>query len=614
MKKLIVFNIFLFLCTISYSQTSFRFAWLSDIHIGYPTSEEDLKISVNDINSMDNIEFTIITGDITAIGSFRELSTAKNILDELKKPYFIIPGNHDCKWSESGSTDFIKLWVNDRFVFTYDKYLIIGLHQGPRMRMADGFWAPEDLRWLDSLLSSLTDKNQPIIFATHYPLDESIANWYEVVNRLNHYNVQVVLFGHGHRNKVYNFQSIQGIMGRSNLRGDKEIGGYTIAEVKNDSMFFYERIPDQEPTLWHQFESENKNIDYTISDKIKPDYSINTQYPKIEALWSFNTGYTIGSSAAIFLTDVIVGDASGKIFSISTTDGSLNWTFQTMGPIYSTPAVSNDRIVFGSSDSSIYCLRAEDGTLLWKYKTNAAVLGCPVMDDSLVFIGGSDNIFRALNLYSGKEIWRFEGLNGFVETKPAIYDDKLMFGAWDEYFYCLDKNSGDLVWKWRGDKRGVLYSPAVCWPVTNNESVFFAAPDRTLNAIDINTGNILWRTAKYEVRETLGISGNGEMIFIRTMNDSIIALPANREISDPVWITNAGFGYDISSAQIIEKDGIIFYPTKTGELYALNSKTGKILWIHKLSSGYINTVTALASDKIISTGFDGVIKLLYIKE
>ena len=40
------------------------------------------------------------------------------------------------------------------------------------MRMADGHWAPEDLRWFDSLIVSLPNSNQPIIFVTHYPLDE----------------------------------------------------------------------------------------------------------------------------------------------------------------------------------------------------------------------------------------------------------------------------------------------------------------------------------------------------------------------------------------------------------------------------------------------------------
>lgn len=611
MKKL--FILFLLITQPVFSQSTFKFAWLSDVHIGYPTAEEDLRISVNDINSFNDIDFTIISGDITAIGSLEELSIAKEILDQLIKPYYIIPGNHDCKWSESGSTDFIMLWGDDRFVFEFDKYLFIGLHQGPRMRMADGFWAPEDIRWLDSVFASLTDSNQPIIFITHYPLDQGIANWYEVLDRLKNVNTQVTLFGHGHRNRIYDFESVPGIMGRSNLRTNDQTSGFTITEVKNDTMYFHEKNPSQEMISWNKLALRQRNYEAYVEEMPRPDYSINQEYPEVKEVWTFNTGYTIGSSAAIYQNNVICGDASGKIYSLNIDDRNLNWTYQTNGPIYSTPVININAIIFGSSDSSVYCLSAGDGELIWKFKTNAAVLGSPVIENNIVYIGGSDRVFRALNVIDGNLIWQFDGLNGFVETKPVIYKDNILFGAWDEHFYCLDKNSGALKWKWKGERNGVLYSPAVCYPVANHGVVFFAAPDRTLNAVEINSGTTLWRTGKYQVRETIGISANGDKIFVRTMNDSIIALPSSQVLEEPVWITNAEFGYDISAAQIVEKDEIIFYPTKTGELYALNSNNGEILWIHKVSSGYINTVTPITSNKIITTGFDGMIKLISIE-
>ena len=250
--------------------------------------------------------------------------------------------------------------------------------------------------------------------------------------------------------------------------------------------------------------------------------------------------------------------------------------------------------------------------LIWKYKTNAAVLGSPIIEDDIVFIGGSDRIFRAIDLETGKLIWEFKGLNGFVETKPVFYDDKILFGAWDEHFYCLDSETGELNWKWKGDHAGTFYSPAACWPVVSDGIVFFAAPDRKLTAIDIETGNQLWRTGKYKVRETVGLSEDGEKLFIRTMNDTILALPVSEKLEEPLWITNCGFGYDISSSQIVEKDGVIFYPTKNGMIYSLDSETGKILWQHKSTNGLINTITPLSNNKFITTDFDGKSKLYFI--
>lgn len=609
MKKLF-FLIFL-ISNISSAQ-QFKFAWLTDVHIGYPTAQEDLQRSVDDINSSNDISFTIISGDITATGTLQELSLAKNILGDLKKPYYIIPGNHDTKWSESGCTDFIKIWGNDRFVFEYDKFLFIGLHQGPRMRMADGHWAPEDLRWFDSLIVSLPNSNQPLIFVTHYPLDESIDNWYEVLDRLKNLNTQVAIFGHGHTNTIYDFESIAGVMGRSNLRAKDKIGGYTIAEIRNDSIYFSERKPNTEIKLWHQLPLQQRNYEALVTEQKRPDYSVNQKYPNVKSVWELNSGYTIASSAVIKDNSVYAGDASGYFYSLSLSDGSVNWKFKTQNAIYSTAAIKDNYVIFGSADSSIYCLNSENGNLIWKYKTNAAVLGCPIIEDDIVFIGGSDRIFRSLDLESGKLIWEFKGLNGFVETKPVFYEDKILFGAWDEHFYCLDTETGKLNWKWKGDHSGTFYSPAACWPVVSKGIVFIATPDRKLTALDVETGKQLWRTGKYKVRETVGISEDDQKLFIRTMNDTILALPVSDKLEEPLWITNCGFGYDISSSQIVEKDGVIFYPTKNGMIFSLDSETGKILWQHKITNGFVNTITPISKDKIITTDFDGKVNLIKV--
>ncbi|MCX8104947.1 MAG: PQQ-binding-like beta-propeller repeat protein [Ignavibacterium album] len=606
MKKFFVLVLLLF--TPLYSQ-QFRFAWLTDIHIGYPTAEEDLITSVNDINSLDEIDFIIVSGDITATGTLQELSKAKSILDKLKKPYYIIPGNHDTKWSESGCTDFIKLWGNDRFTFEYKNYLFVGLHQGPRMRMADGHFAPEDLRWFDSLFKTKSDSIKQLIFITHYPLDESIANWYEMTDRLKSLNTKLVLCGHGHQNKPVLFEGIKGVMGRSNLSSNNDNGAYNIVEFQDDSVFFFEKNNSNDKKyLWHSLSLSEKNI---LPEKVtRPDYSINTSYPNIRIKWQFNTRFTIGSSAVVSNEKVYVGDASGKFYCFNVDDGSVNWTFISNNAIYSTPAVEKNYVVFGSTDSTVYCLNSENGKLIWKYRTNAAVVASPLISNDVVYIGSSDRQFLAIDLHSGKLEWSFNQLNGFVETRPTIYENKIIFGAWDEHLYCLDADDGKLLWKWKGDKTGIFYSPAVCIPVVSNDIVFIVAPDRKMTAIDINSGNEIWKTDKYQVRETIGISEQGDNIFIRTMNDTILALIASKELSEPLWITKCGFGYDISSAQIVEKDGVIFYPTKNGVIYSLDSSNGKILWKHKISNGFINTLTVIDKNHIIATDFDGNVTCL----
>ena len=213
-----------------------RFAWLSDTHVGSDTGADDLRAAVRDINGMTGVQFVLISGDVTEFGSDEQLKQARLIMDSLNLPYHVIPGNHDTKWSESGCLTFSRLWGNDRFVFDAGGLRFIGLHEGPRMRMADGHFAPEDLRWLDSVLAAARP-DIPLIFVTHYPLDSGIANWYEALDRLKERGTRFALVGHGHRNMVSSYEGLRGLMGRSNLRAGKPAGGFTLVTVTGDSLF-----------------------------------------------------------------------------------------------------------------------------------------------------------------------------------------------------------------------------------------------------------------------------------------------------------------------------------------------------------------------------------------
>ena len=117
-------NSLLLLLSLSLSQSltaqEFKFAFVTDTHIGASTSEEDLLRTVADINSLPDIDFALITGDVTEMGTDEEIAKAHEILEQLEIPYYTVPGNHDTGWSESGGVSFIKQFGDDKFVFEHD--------------------------------------------------------------------------------------------------------------------------------------------------------------------------------------------------------------------------------------------------------------------------------------------------------------------------------------------------------------------------------------------------------------------------------------------------------------------------------------------------------------
>lgn len=592
----------------------FRFAFISDTHISAPngTPEEDLRRTVADINSMSDIAFVVITGDITELGTDAEIKLAKQILDGLKVRYYIIPGNHDSGWSESGGVTFGQVFGYDKFHFEHNGIHFIGCASGPFVRMSDGHIPRDAVNWLDSTLKKI-DPKEPVIFLNHYPMDNALDNWYEAIDRLKQHNTLAVLCGHGHNNHALNFEGIPGVMGRSNLRAKAAYGGYNLVEVRSDSMIFSERTPGivtQQPWTGVKLETHH----YTPSQPAeRPSYAVNDSFPSVKAKWTYASQANVISTPAIAGKYVVFGNSLGTIEALSLSDGKKQWAYQTGGAIYSSPAVSGNRIVLGSGDGSVYCLSKNNGSLLWQYKTKAAVLGSPLIVGNRVYIGGSDHHFRALDLVTGKEIWNFDGLNGPVVSTPVLAGQTLLFGAWDTNLYAVDVSNGALLWKWNNGSTVRNYSPASCIPVVKDGIVYVVAPDRYLSAIDLATGQTRWRTNEGGLRESLGISNDGKYLYGKSMNDTIVAFPTSTEKQQAAWKMGCGFGYEHVPSMLIEKEGTVFFGTKNGKVYAIDPRTQTRVWTYKIDNSMVNTVNVISGKKLVASTMDGKVCLLETK-
>ncbi len=625
----------------SYSQHQpFRFAWLTDTHVGSPTGEADLRCAVRDINGMTDVPFVIISGDVTEMGSTAELVLAKRILDGLRMPYRIVPGNHDTKWSESGCSVFPRLWGDDKFVFDSGGCRFIACTSGPNMRMGDGHVPQEDLRWLDSVVMHMPDPAQPVIFINHYPLDDGLDNWYDVLARIKRVNTVAALCGHGHVNQALSFEGVPGIMGRSLLRTGSVGAGYTLVDVRSDSIVFTERtLPLEGPAAerrWHAILVVRRDYAKDTARYPRPDYSVNTKNPAARVRWQTQTGSTIGCSPAVAGSVVIVGTAKGVIEAFSVRNGKKLWSFATGGSVYSTPAIGRvasqsppdgkDRshrtrssvrsdsvlcAVVGSADGVLYCLNAANGRLLWKHAADGPVVASPLIADGVVYCGGSDGVFRALSLSTGEPVWEYRGVAGFVESTPLLFDGKIVFGAWDTFLYALDARSGVPAWKWSNGSTVRNLSPAACTPVGADGRIFIVAPDRVMTAIDAATGTTVWRTKAHRVRESIGLSEDAHTVYARTMNDTLVAVASAPNAPVTLWSLSCGYGYDIAPSMPVEKDGSIFFGTKNGLVYCIDAGTHRDARRFKVGNSIVNTVRPVSSTDVVVSSTHGTLTRLH---
>lgn len=615
-KKIKISIFFIMVAVLASAQVRpFRFAQITDIHLkaNDPKPTNDLLRTIAQINATDGLDFVLVTGDIADEGDRETLLEVKRNLDLLRYKYYIILGNHETTWSDSGCTAFGDIFGSERFDFMHNGILFLGFNTGPFMRMAFGHVVPQDIEWLKSNMDKY-GKEQPVILVTHYPiLEGDVDNWYNLTDAVRPYNIRMFIGGHYHVNNNFRYDGIPGIIMRSNLRDNDGKSGYGIYEVTEDSIKVFTRRIGEPEQQWAAFSLTEQYFDHNGKAEKYPDFSVNEEYTNVKEKWNVQGGAGIYCSAAYDDGHVFVGDDMGRLSAYGVKNGKLLWSFNSGKRIIGDPAAADGVVVFGSADCNIYGLDSKTGKELWRIKADKAVLGAVTIKDGIAYIGASDNRFRAIDIKTGNVVWNYDGVKGYVVARPLIAGDKIIFGAWDNTLYALNLSDGTEKWKWQSGKSGMHYSPASVWPVTSHGKVFIADPERALTAIDLNTGKTIWRTFASKVRESVGLSDDGERLYAKTMNDSVVCYSTASETPKEIWASNVGFGYEHAPSMPQEKGGVVFGGTKDGLIYALEGTTGKVIWKHKIGNSLVNTVLPLSSKQVIATSSDGKIVLLNTK-
>lgn len=286
------------------------------------------------------------------------------------------------------------------------------------------------------------------------------------------------------------------------------------------------------------------------------------------------------------------------------------WRFQTSGKIYSTPDIFGNQAVCASTDAIIYCLNLKTGQPEWKLVTGKPIVASPVINQNTVYIGSSEGIFRAIDLLSGKLIWQFDEVKNFVEAKPLVFEGAVYFGSWGNAFYALDQKTGKLLWKHEKYVNRML-SPAAVWPVAANGKIFIVAPDRRMTALDAKTGAEIWDSGKYSCRESIGISNDNKLVYIKNMNEgNVLAFHTLPNEQSLAWECQAELGYEIAPSPIVENETLIFVPTGSGVVVAIGKQTHQVAWKYKLSNALINAINPISKRQVLVTSMDGRVACL----
>ena len=617
MNRVKLFLLFLIL-SFPLNAQNFQFGWLTDIHIGYTDANEDLKSVVQKINQNPNIKFVIASGDIAEKGKNEELEIAKSILDELNKPYYIIPGNHDTKWSESGTTKFAELWNDDKFSFKQGNSLFIGLNSGIPWRGGGGHFTPEDIKWLKEELES-HDFNE-LFFSVHHPLDEDIDNWYKVANILNDYPTKLVMVGHGHENVLKNFNGLPGAMSRATISKSKLSYGFTLVSNETDSIKFYEVDSSSVAKYWGAFNKRDtlKSIDVDSAETIIYDGQI---------VSDFSINETMVAPAEYWKGLIITASKSGLV-SCYDTLGNLKWDFDVFGNVFSKPAITDSGIVLvGTLQGDLYSIDINSGDqiqsigfgnsitaklIVIDYKGDKNLMIPKNTDDNqAVIVGLANGEVHCFDVETLQELWKNNSAKGMIETEPLFYNDRIYFGSWDGNFYCIDAKKGWLIWKWN-ETKNFYYSPAAVKPVTDGKNIFLTTPDKIVYKLELNLGKTVWKNDDLDVWESIGITEDNKTLLLKGINGNFYTLSASNGRSSLTY--KIGYGLDTNPIEITSTKNLGLFATKEGNVYRVDLDQKKYKKLLFLGNARPHSIKLLNSDKYLFSNMDGRIVIFKYSE
>lgn len=258
--------------------------------------------------------------------------------------------------------------------------------------------------------------------------------------------------------------------------------------------------------------------------------------------WKYTTGgHAISASPCVHGSTVYVGDEGGTFHAISTANGRRRWTFETGDKIISSAIYAADSVLFGSYDNFLYRLRASDGARIWAYESEAQVHCPPTEAGGLVMIAGCDGYLRIIDLATGREK-RSALLGGNFAGAPAYADGAVYVGSMDGRYWGVRLSDAKILWAREEDSRtSAIYASAA---VMGDAAVFASRSDDVF-CVDLASGRTKWTFATRSDVNSSPVINHGHVIF-GSSDGNIYRV----RLSDgqKVWSFNAGAPISASPA------------------------------------------------------------------
>tara|TARA_B100002051_G_scaffold225065_1_gene220290 strand:- start:3267 stop:4565 length:1299 start_codon:yes stop_codon:yes gene_type:complete len=276
-------------------------------------------------------------------------------------------------------------------------------------------------------------------------------------------------------------------------------------------------------------------------------------------------------------------------------------------------ATNNKILIVADSIANLYAMDYTSGNLIWKNYNSATFNSEIKILENKVFLIDFENVIRCISIDNGKELWNFGTEKSFIKSQRKlsliIHNELVIFIDTFGDINALDINTGSLVWQTQTVNEDIFESAFLLKSsrlVYQGDTVFVSNNQNNFFALDARNGQVKWEQTINSYLEptiienlVLTVSEEGYFFIIDKTNGNILRSTNILDASKNKKIYPTGF---------IAAKNYIYVSLNNGRLLKISIQDGKTKEVIKIDGDKISRPYIL-NKKMYILSNDAIIKV-----